>query len=510
MHAGTQWGMAHSHRIARAGLVAGLAVAVVLLLGLARPAGAQVDPATCGFFETQAAAQAALDQNPDLAPTLDADGNGVACDEVAGGPIVVDPASCGHYATQADAQADLDAHPEFAASLDADGDGIACEDAFGGQPAPGGDADGDGLPDEDEAREGTDPTDPDTDGDGLTDGEEVRGRVTPRACCNPLDADSDDDGLSDGDEVGTTGTGATNPDSDGDGADDAAEVAAGTDPLDPASTPDPAARDDVAIAVRAFLCPPGFAEEPVACVDPAAGVPVSVSRDGAVVAEGEVVADVVAVFGGLAAGAFAIELGVPGDVAGFQTSCGAPGAGEGLAIDGAGTNRIGIELGEGARLTCTFNVVRADAGGVTPTPVTPGVEADGPHPAHIHAGTCDELGDVVLPLEDVADPAAEGERVGATTAHAVKTSRATVDAPLDEIIAGGHAINVHLSEDEIGTYIACGDVGGVLEVDDDGRTHLLIGLGELNDSGHTGTAWLGEDGDQTEVVVTLIEPDEMG
>jgi hypothetical protein len=80
---------------------------------------------------------------------------------------------------------------------------------------------------------------------------------------------------------------------------------------------------------------------------------------------------------------------------------------------------------------------------------------------------------------------------------------------LDEIIAGSHAINVHLSAEEMDVYIACGDIGGELVVDDDGRTHLQIGLGELNDSGHTGIAWLGSDGDQTEVVINLIEPDEM-
>ena len=39
--------------------------------------------------------------------------------------------------------------------------------------------------------------------------------------------------------------------------------------------------------------------------------------------------------------------------------------------------------------------------------------------------------------------------------------------------------------------------------------HLIIGLGELNDSGHVGTAWLGSDGDQTQVVINLVEPDEM-
>lgn len=130
------------------------------------------------------------------------------------------------------------------------------------------------------------------------------------------------------------------------------------------------------------------------------------------------------------------------------------------------------------------------------------------HPAHIHTGTCDELGDVVVPLTDVTTPS--GEQSGPETAHPIKTSRTVVDLPLQDIIDGGHAINVHESAEAIDVYIACGDIGGVLEVDEDGRTHLVIGLRELNDSGRHGIAWLGEDGDQTEVVVTLIEPDAMG
>ena len=146
------------------------------------------------------------------------------------------------------------------------------------------------------------------------------------------------------------------------------------------------------------------------------------------------------------------------------------------------------------------------------TLLTPGLAAQDDeaevHPAHIHSGTCAELGDVVAPLTDVAAP--EGEHVGADSAHAVKTSISVVDMPLQEIIDGGHSINVHESAEAIDVYIACGDIGGTLITDEDGRTHLLIGLGELNDSGHTGTAWLGDDGKQTEVAVTLIEPDSMG
>jgi plastocyanin len=130
-----------------------------------------------------------------------------------------------------------------------------------------------------------------------------------------------------------------------------------------------------------------------------------------------------------------------------------------------------------------------------------------PHPAHIHSGTCAELGDVVLPLTDVAP--IDGESSGATSALPVKVSETTVDAPLQEIIDGGHAINVHLSADEIGTYIACGDIGGVVHTgENDSDQELIVGLGELNDSGHTGVAWLGADGDQTNVAIMLVEPSE--
>ena len=83
--------------------------------------------------------------------------------------------------------------------------------------------------------------------------------------------------------------------------------------------------------------------------------------------------------------------------------------------------------------------------------------------------------------------------------------------PLQEIVDGGHAINVHLSADEIDTYIACGDIGGVVVTDEgEEENELVIGLGELNDSGHTGIAWLGAEGDQTRVAVHLVEPATMG
>ncbi len=148
--------------------------------------------------------------------------------------------------------------------------------------------------------------------------------------------------------------------------------------------------------------------------------------------------------------------------------------------------------------------------GLAQTPVASPVAGDGPHPAHIHAGTCVELGDIVAPLSDVVDlEAGSGEQVGATTAQPVKVGATVVDLSLEEIIAGAYAINVHLSAEDIGEYIACGDIGGVVITDYDNRSELNIGLQELNDSGHVGTVWLGDDGDQTIIEIILIEPEEL-
>jgi hypothetical protein len=120
----------------RAIVAALLMVSVLSGLYGAPAAVAQDDRVTCSSFATQAEAQAAFDAGevPNRA-LIDQDADGVACNEyfnVNGGPPVRDYTTCGHFETQADAQAALDAgnlpHPEF---LDGDGDGIACEDAFG-------------------------------------------------------------------------------------------------------------------------------------------------------------------------------------------------------------------------------------------------------------------------------------------------------------------------------------------------------------------------------------------
>ena len=71
-----------------------------------------------------------------------------------------------------------------------------------------------------------------------------------------------------------------------------------------------------------------------------------------------------------------------------------------------------------------------------------GAPADTPQPAHIHSGTCAELGDVVHPLANVEGGASE----------------TTVAAPLADLQAAAFAINVHESEEAIQNYVACGDL----------------------------------------------------
>lgn len=137
---------------------------------------------------------------------------------------------------------------------------------------------------------------------------------------------------------------------------------------------------------------------------------------------------------------------------------------------------------------------------------TPTADGGSAHPVHVHTGTCAELGDVAVPLNDLVPPA--GHWTGPESAVPVTLSENVIDMPLQEIIDGGHAINVHLSTEAIDQYIACGDIGGVIATDEGGRREMMIGLAELNDSGYAGTVWLGpsEDDSQTEISVILLEP----
>jgi plastocyanin len=126
-------------------------------------------------------------------------------------------------------------------------------------------------------------------------------------------------------------------------------------------------------------------------------------------------------------------------------------------------------------------------------------EDDAPHPAHIHSGSCDNLGDIVVPLTDVVENTA-GEVFGSDQAVPVEVSDTDdIELSLSEILSAPHAINIHQSAEDIQIYIACGDIGGRV-IDGD----LLIGLQEIDGSGHQGVARLEtDDDDETEVTIYL-------
>lgn len=149
------------------------------------------------------------------------------------------------------------------------------------------------------------------------------------------------------------------------------------------------------------------------------------------------------------------------------------------------------------------------------------------HPAHIHVGNCENLDpNPLVPLADVAfmgtemadmdtpatpDPAmaspdaavaspVAGMASGSSMALEGGHSTTNVPLPLADILAAEHAINVHLSAEEIDVYIACGAIGGIPDANGD----LFIGLRELNDSSVSGIAWLHDNGDGASTTVTLV------
>jgi LPXTG-motif cell wall-anchored protein len=106
-----------------------------------------------------------------------------------------------------------------------------------------------------------------------------------------------------------------------------------------------------------------------------------------------------------------------------------------------------------AQQSVTINLTPQNDSGVSGTAVlTPDgagtkvelnlTNAPGPHPAHIHAGSCPTVGAVVFPLTSVTN----------------NTSTTTVAASIADILSEPHAINVHKSPQEVSVYVACGNL----------------------------------------------------
>lgn len=88
------------------------------------------DQYDCASFGSQEAAQAELERDPSDPSNLDADDDGIACEDYdygTGGSAGGADLDCADFSSQAEAQAEYDVDPSDPNGLDADNDGEACE-----------------------------------------------------------------------------------------------------------------------------------------------------------------------------------------------------------------------------------------------------------------------------------------------------------------------------------------------------------------------------------------------
>lgn len=175
--------------------------------------------------------------------------------------------------------------------------------------------------------------------------------------------------------------------------------------------------------------------------------------------------------------------------------------------------RLGLtRLGAMLSLVLVFGMMAVGLGSVR---AQDDVTADGPgtpRPGHIHDGSCAELGDVVYALNNATvdglaadyNAGSDSAFIGSDAALTDYISETSLDVSLDEIMSADHAVNFHLSGDEAGTYIACGDLGGFVH---DGVLSVgLVPVAEFPDTQFAGSAILTDNGDNTTtVMVHLVE-----
>jgi hypothetical protein len=107
----------------------------------------------------------------------------------------------------------------------------------------------------------------------------------------------------------------------------------------------------------------------------------------------------------------------------------------------AATRTIALQTLNASGVTGT--VAFADLGGRTRVDISVDPGANPDMPAHIHPGTCANLTpQPKYPLENV--------KAGVSTT--------VVPATIDELFAGGLAVNIHKSNDDLKTYTACVDI----------------------------------------------------
>jgi len=122
--------------------------------------------------------------------------------------------------------------------------------------------------------------------------------------------------------------------------------------------------------------------------------------------------------------------------------------------------------------------------------------------AHIHAGTCDELGIVVYSMPDLKTfrlNQAESGGIGS-----IELITGTADVPLSDLFSEPFSVHVHESAANKQIYLACANVGGRPVAPWSEREGLVLEAQEQNGSGYHGFATLRPTADgETQVTIAL-------
>lgn len=147
-----------------------------------------------------------------------------------------------------------------------------------------------------------------------------------------------------------------------------------------------------------------------------------------------------------------------------------------------------IAGGRGDRSLAQQGAATPATPGALATPATP-VAIDfgqlvAQRPLEVHAGSCAEPGETIATMTPLETP--EGEAQGQGEAIEAESAYTSLPIPLESLLSGQTSISVRLSDAEIETVIACGEIGGVRS---EGGS-LVVKLSERNGSGFTGIAFL--------------------
>ena len=134
-------------------------------------------------------------------------------------------------------------------------------------------------------------------------------------------------------------------------------------------------------------------------------------------------------------------------------------------------------------------------GVTTPSTLAQATSVD--RPAELRGGTCDSLGEVVVPLANLVF--ASGDLQGMTGATPVEQSGTVVQFAIADFLASNHVVVVRESP-AVSTVVACGHIGGALNPDGT----LAVGMQGVNGSGLSGVAYFTPIDTFSNTLVTIL------